>query len=141
MPGEIARRHALPDLHGSKPGHRLVSLRTRRGLSGLRASLRALPVVPGRHRLLSNDIPADRADAHGQAQSEIAVGNDRARVQQATVGGDKGADFGQRGVGQQQHLRMSEQTRAGRVREIPQDCYVPRSKSVLRHVGNVLDPF
>lgn len=80
MPGEITGRYALPDLHGSKLGHRLVSLRTRCGLFGLRSSLRALPIMPSRHRLLPDDIPPDRADAHRQAQSQTDVGNDRARI-------------------------------------------------------------
>lgn len=102
MPGEIAGRYALPDLHGPEPGHGPISLRTRCGLSGLRPSLRALPAMPGRHRLLPDDIPPDRADAHRQAQSEAPVGDDRARVQQAADGGDKGQkNFGQRGIGEQ----------------------------------------
>jgi len=139
MLGEITRRYALPDLHGSKPGHRLVPLRTRRCLFGLRSSLRALPIVPRRHRLLPDDIPPDRADAHRQAQSETAVRNDRACVQQAAVGRDKRANHGQRGVDQQQYLRTpSSQAQAGCVREIPEDRYLSRSKGVLRYEGSFI---
>lgn len=102
MFSEITRRYALPDLHGPKFRHSPISLRTRCGLSGLRPSLRALPIMQGRHRLLPDDIPPYRIDAHRQAQSETVVGDNRACIQQAANGGDKRQkDFKQRGVGQQ----------------------------------------
>lgn len=133
MPGEIIGRYALPDLHGSKPGHRLVSLRTRRRLFGLCPSLRALPIMPRRHRLLPHDIPADRADAHRQTQSKAIVRDNRARIQQAGYGGDKRANFGRRSAGEQ-HLRTPDgQTQSRRVREISQNCYLSYRKSVLKH--------
>lgn len=131
MPGETAGRYALPDLHGPEPGHGPISLRTRCSLSRLRSSLRTLSIMPGRHRLLPDDIPPNRADAHRQAQSETAVGDDRTSVQQAADRGDKRQkNFRQRGIGGQQHLRASSRTR--RVRKILQDCHLPRRESVLR---------